>query len=415
MGAKRARRKPRPTQCAAVLYEARHARLEEVSEPSSPTNPITGRPIDGLPAEGVPSTTDIIMNRLAGNSRPGARNDPWRVALAVEGGGMRGVIPAGMLLALEQMGLRNSIDVVVGTSAGAIAGAFFITGLGSRVAPVYYRELNQAPFLNKRRLLRLQAAMDLDYLVDVALMDQGLSPHEVAHNPIPLYATVTPVDPEDHTRLFRVDGSDDRVRSILKATASLPVLGGPAKVVDDREYVDGGMLSQIPWRHAADLDATHILALPSRPINHDKRGTINLFERYTVLPLIRSRHGDHVAQATNRLSDLTENETVSLMALGHGLATGLRSDGQPWTGDLEFVELDEDVPLPDRLETERPVLVDGMRNGAQAMLNHFGLNNIVVEHRITLDHPAARIGHYRSGALGEIVAASHQARRAERR
>lgn len=326
---------------------------------------------------------------------------------------MRGVIPAGMLLAMEQLGLRNSVDVVVGTSAGAIAGAFFITGLGTQVAPVYYRELNQAPFLNKRRLLRLQAALDLDYLVDVALMGRGLSPHEVAHNPIPLYATVTPVSPDNDTTLLRVDGDGDRVRAILKASASLPVLGGPAKIVDGDEYVDGGMLSQIPWRHAADLDATHILAMPSRPINDEPRGTINFFERYTVLPLIRSRHGDHVADATDRLSDLTENETASLMALGHGLATALRSDGRPWTGDLEFIELAEDLPMPDRLETERSALVDGMQDGAEAVLAHFGLSNIEVEQRISLDHPAARIGHYRSGALGQIVAANHRARQNE--
>ena len=111
----------------------------------------------------------ILLERLANRTRPGARNDNHRVVLVVEGGGMRGVVSAGMLLALEQIGMRYCFDAVVGTSAGAIGGAFFVAGSSTQGSVVYYSDLNSAPFLNKRRLLRFGPAMDLDFLIDEAL------------------------------------------------------------------------------------------------------------------------------------------------------------------------------------------------------------------------------------------------------
>ena len=47
----------------------------------------------------------LLRERVDSGSVPGARQDPHRVALALEGGGMRGVVSAGMVAALERLGL----------------------------------------------------------------------------------------------------------------------------------------------------------------------------------------------------------------------------------------------------------------------------------------------------------------------
>ena len=67
--------------------------------------------------------------RLAARAR-GA--DPHRVALVLEGGGMRGVVSAGMTAALERLGLTPCFDLVVGASAGAINGAALLSGAAQR-------------------------------------------------------------------------------------------------------------------------------------------------------------------------------------------------------------------------------------------------------------------------------------------
>ena len=58
---------------------------------------------------------------------PGPGDDGFRVALAIEGGGMRGTISAGMALALDELGLVSAFDAVYGASAGAITGAWLLS------------------------------------------------------------------------------------------------------------------------------------------------------------------------------------------------------------------------------------------------------------------------------------------------
>src|ERR1700761_7136456 len=65
----------------------------------------------------------LIRERARSGSQPGQRTDGNRIALSIEGGGMRGTVSAGMALALFERGLVNSFDAVYGSSAGALSGA----------------------------------------------------------------------------------------------------------------------------------------------------------------------------------------------------------------------------------------------------------------------------------------------------
>ena len=47
----------------------------------------------------------VIEERARSGSRPGHRDDGLRIALSIEGGGMRGTVSAGMALALYERGL----------------------------------------------------------------------------------------------------------------------------------------------------------------------------------------------------------------------------------------------------------------------------------------------------------------------
>jgi hypothetical protein len=69
-----------------------------------------------------------IALRRKNGSAPGRRQDNFRIALAIEGGAMRGVVSSGMLAGLEYLGVLPAFDVIYGTSAGAINGAYFVAG-----------------------------------------------------------------------------------------------------------------------------------------------------------------------------------------------------------------------------------------------------------------------------------------------
>ena len=61
-------------------------------------------------------------------SRAGERQDGIKIALAIEGGGMRGCVAAGMAAALSELGLLESFDAVYGASAGSLIGAYLLSG-----------------------------------------------------------------------------------------------------------------------------------------------------------------------------------------------------------------------------------------------------------------------------------------------
>jgi hypothetical protein len=82
-----------------------------------------------------------IKARVESLSKPGARKDKFKIALAIEGGGMRGSVAAGMAAALEQLGLTDAFDVVYGSSAGALVGAYFVGGGGLPETQRFFEEV----------------------------------------------------------------------------------------------------------------------------------------------------------------------------------------------------------------------------------------------------------------------------------
>lgn len=350
----------------------------------------------------LPSVRDVILDRLEQGSTPTRRDDEHHVVLAVEGGGMRGAVSSGMLLALEQLGLRNSFDEVVGTSAGAIAGAFFVTGQGTSGSVLYYTVLNSERFVDRRNLVRGRAVMDLDYLIDEAIDEHGFNWPDLLNSDIPLWATVSPADPDDDTRLFRVDGDEERARQILAASASLPVIAGPSRYVGDRAYIDGGMTEAVPWSSAIDRGATHVLVVRSRGFNRDGRPEdLNVFERVTVPRLVRRMHGEYVTEVVNLAALRFWNSTESLRAIITGNGSPVSSKGRPVA--IEVVIPAPETDLPDRLEVDTHVLMDALTAGAQAMVDHLEVEGFAVEQRVLVTHPRAPVGRVRTTALSPIV------------
>ena len=101
--------------------------------------------------------TQVLQRRARAGSRPGARDDGHRVALVLEGGGMRGVVSAGMTAAIERLGLTQGFDLVAGASAGAINGAALLAGAAGRAVATYTGPLASRAFINPFRRAARQA------------------------------------------------------------------------------------------------------------------------------------------------------------------------------------------------------------------------------------------------------------------
>jgi predicted patatin/cPLA2 family phospholipase len=69
---------------------------------------------------------EVLRARRASGSKPGHRDDGLKVGVAIEGGGLRGVVSGAMLMALEDLGYADAFDDVYACSSGAVNGAYFM-------------------------------------------------------------------------------------------------------------------------------------------------------------------------------------------------------------------------------------------------------------------------------------------------
>ena len=230
---------------------------------------------------------DVLRERHATGSAPGARQDPHKVALVLEGGSMRGVVSAGMTAAIERLGLTPCFDLVVGSSAGALNGAALIAGVARAGVGMYHGVLASRAFVNPARLLVGRPALDVRFVL--AHADRDLDDpryRRTLESPIALHCVALDLDrgtPETFTGMR----TEDELASVLLATTRMPWVGGPPVVLDGRRFVDGALACPIPVEEAEGAGATHVLVLQTRPYGVPRTTGSRIGERLVAYQLRR--------------------------------------------------------------------------------------------------------------------------------
>ncbi|OIJ64792.1 hypothetical protein WN71_026990 [Streptomyces mangrovisoli] len=210
----------------------------------------------------------LLAERARTGSRPGARSDGHRVALAVEGGGMRGIIAGGMALALHELGLTDGFDAVYGSSAGAASGAWLLSSspqsLRFWASPKYARTvIRRSNPLRGRPLVDLHAFYEVLYRYgdgDFAPMDFD----SVLAGGIEYHPLATDAATGRSTDLRPFIGDAAQLRTALRASAALPLLAGEPVRLGGHRFYDAGVSEAVPYRTALAQGATHVLVLRTR-------------------------------------------------------------------------------------------------------------------------------------------------------
>jgi predicted patatin/cPLA2 family phospholipase len=246
----------------------------------------------------------LIVDRAVTGSQPGARCDRARLALAIEGGGMAGTVSGGMCAALEALGLIDSFDVIVGSSAGSINASYTAAGQAQLRAPLYLAAA-QGGVIRPSRALNGNPPFRLAELFTALFCSHPHAPKVLGHAPA-LRVTASRVSDK---RLAVLSGfaSVAEVRTAVWASCAIPVLAGDVVEFRGEQYVDGGLLESMPYQAALRDGASHVLVLRSRPAGYRKRefrgARRQVVERMlrgapdTVLELVRERPARYNAEA----------------------------------------------------------------------------------------------------------------------
>ena len=191
------------------------------------------------------------------------------IGLALGGGASKGFAHIGVIKVLEENNIP--IKIVTGTSAGALVGSLYASGM------------------NAPRLQREAENLQRADLVDLTLSTSGFIRGEKLQNyinrkvgnrpmqqfPIKFAAVATDFE-SGKPVVFNVGNAGQAVR----ASASIPNVFQPV-VIGSRKYVDGGLSQPVPVSAAKKLGANFIIAvdISARPAKNVSQGMFSYLDQ----------------------------------------------------------------------------------------------------------------------------------------
>ena len=179
--------------------------------------------------------------------------------LVVEGGAFRGLHTQGFLDAMMENGLN--LSCVIGVSAGALAGANYVSGQIGRSARTNIAFRHDSRYIGAKSLLHSHSILDVGFLTE----DRGiLEPLDRARFDRPdrrYVAVATNCETGEATYFEKGHCSD--ILLAARASATMPFIS-PAVMIDGVPYLDGGCSDAIPYRWALAQGYEKIVVLRTR-------------------------------------------------------------------------------------------------------------------------------------------------------
>lgn len=163
-----------------------------------------------------------------------AKKKPYKIGLALSGGGARGFAHLGALYALDELGIKP--DIIAGVSAGSIAAAMY----GSGLAPLEIMKL----FYNNKFSDFCEISVPKDGFFKMngfkAFLRKSLAAERLEDCRIPTVICATDLD-----HCIPVQWREGTIADRVMASCAMPIVFKPVRI-DGTNYVDGGVLHNLP-------------------------------------------------------------------------------------------------------------------------------------------------------------------------
>ena len=340
-------------------------------------------------------------------------DDGLKVALSIEGGGMRGCVSAGMVSAINYLGLGDAFDVVYGSSAGSLIGAYFITKQFPWFGPeVYYDALPTAGrrFINTKRLLRAlglgaldprllkdvffrpsngKPVLDLSYLLRRTVQEKKPLDWETfvekQKNGQPLKIVASGLKSEKQIIFEMKNGSFESLEQCadcMHASMLLPGIAGPIMNAIWKEdgpvdlflennhknkvaepLADALVYEPIPYRSALNEGCSHVVVLRTRPDGVDVTGKASIFERLIMRRFFKRKNQlprifEHIRKQYHK--KIYAEDIIYLNEKANELDRDALDTTAPHIATVALPPGSEEIT---RLETSRLAIFEGVRRG----------------------------------------------------
>lgn len=166
---------------------------------------------------------------------------PYNIGLALSGGGAKGFAHLGALQALEENGIKP--DIISGTSAGAIVGAFYSCGFKPKEILELFMEHDVKDFIS----FTLPKEAFLKYDGFRKFLEGTMTAKTFEELKIPFCAVAADFD----MGVCKVFTEGELVPRVM-ASCTIPIVFKPI-IIDGVRYVDGGLFKNFPVSPIRDV------------------------------------------------------------------------------------------------------------------------------------------------------------------
>jgi len=211
-----------------------------------------------------------------------------KLALAIEGGAIRGTVTAGMVCALESSKIDPFLfDAHFGSSAGSYVSSYYISERTRFGATMFYEHNNGGEFIDlKQALLRRRPVLSLDHVLEDVMVSRLPIDFQGIVDSGRLHVLATRLS--DLSRhIFEPAASVTELKNQLRAGAAIPGVAGDPVEIDGQQYIDASLTEPLPYQAAIDRGYDGVLLLSSRHEHMAEPGKNDLIRKLMNLVMAK--------------------------------------------------------------------------------------------------------------------------------
>ena len=181
---------------------------------------------------------------------------PFKIGIALSGGGIKGLCHAGVLKALEERGIKP--DLISGVSSGAVVGALYADGYTPDEIAQLFEDISF------RQMTKIKLTEGGFFRIDAfqKFLTKKLHAKTFEDLKIPLRIVATNLD-QGRSVVF----SKGKLIEPIIGSCSVPVLFTP-KMIEGVRYVDGGVFKNFPVSTIRE-DCEKVIGINASPLVAD--------------------------------------------------------------------------------------------------------------------------------------------------